>query len=706
MKGNRHIYWHLGSYILRTPVFPYKDVHLHDYSSPLFQEAIYLASSDLFTEIGKDRLHLSEKEQETLCRYWSRASTRSTPFGLFATCSVGKIGGENQIEIKATEDMKRVTLLASEVLYSLSQSIEGKLIDKGIKFYPNDSIYEVDDHIRYVERDGDDLLLQSVKNNDTLKAIIHHTRKGCDIEELLAIDANNHSKEAMREYIYALIKNGILVSELSPSIYGEDTLIHLIGICQKYDVGQQLLNCLKSIKSSLELIDRTLAHNDLAIDCIKENLHELGVEWTGALIQSDCFRKYENATLSESVVDDVSDYIDILCTCNKPATNSIEAFQKEFEKKYGDAHVPLLLAMDNELGIGYPVGHISNERNGILAGIGGTKPMKSPLINRLSNIEITVLKKVLQVSKSKPNVEEIYLTDDDFIKGEENESPLKNCMPTISALCNIYIEKGNTVTIDLKHVGGSSAANLIGRFCHLDKTFIGLSDLIRQKDERCKNQEKLVAEIVHLPMRNVINIIHRPEMRSAFIHYLGSAGNTSGEAISASDLMIRSQGGRLHLFSKEHGEITPVLSNAHNYRIGKSDVYQFLCDYQHYTNISPSIPSFDNLFNMIGYLPRIKYKNIIISKRKWIVTEAAVDCYSEQRRMMDGIPDKVVIREYDNELYIDFSDRMDRSIFVKMLKRKKKLEVEEVLFSESNLIVNKGNSRYCGEFIIPLYRTI
>ncbi len=703
MKENQHIYWHLGSHILRTPIFPYQDVRLHDYSKPLFQEAIYLASSDLFTEIEKDRQHLSEKEQETLCRYWSRASTRSTPFGLFATCSVGKIGGENQIEIKAADDVKRVTLLASEVLYSLSRSIEEKLIDKGIKFYPNDSIYEVDDRIRYVERDGDDLLLQSVKNNQVLSGILHQARKGCDIEELLTINARNHSKEALRKYIHDLIKNGILVSELNPSVYGEDTMVHIIEICQKYDAGQCLLNRLKSIKSSLEMIDGALAHNDMAIDRIKENLHELGVEWKGALIQSDCFREYENVTLSESVVDDVAGFIDILCACNKPAKRSLEAFQKEFEKRYGDAHVPLLLAMDNELGIGYPVGHISYVRDGILAGIGEAKVMKDASAKRLSDIEISVLKKVLQASRNNSDVEEICLTNDDFIKGEGSQ--LKDGMPTINVLCSIYIEGGNRVTIDLKHVGGSSAANLIGRFCHLDKAFIGLSDLIKQKDEEAGRQGRLVAEIVHLPMRNVINIIHRPEMRSAFIHYLGSAGNTAGVAISASDLMLRSQRGKLRLFSKDHGEIIPVLSNAHNYKMGKSDVYQFLCDYQYYTNIGPSMPAFDNLFNMIGYLPRIKYKNIIISKRKWIVTEAADGCPGEQWRMTNGIPDKVVIKEYDNELFIDFSDKMDRTIFVKMLKRKKKLEIEEILFSESDLIINKGNSKYCGEFIIPLYRT-
>ena len=142
------------------------------------------------------------------------------------------------------------------------------------------------------------------------------------------------------------------------------------------------------------MIDGALAHNDMAIDRIKENLHELGVEWKGALIQSDCFREYENVTLSESVVDDVAGFIDILCTCNKPAKRSLEAFQKEFEKRYGDAHVPLLLAMDSELGIGYPVGHISYVRDGILAGIGEAKVMKDASAKRLSDIEISVLKKV------------------------------------------------------------------------------------------------------------------------------------------------------------------------------------------------------------------------------------------------------------------------------------------------------------------------
>ena len=56
-------------------------------TSIIFREAIYLASLSLFNET---KTKISEKSKVSLVKYYNRASTRYTPFGLFAGVSLSK----------------------------------------------------------------------------------------------------------------------------------------------------------------------------------------------------------------------------------------------------------------------------------------------------------------------------------------------------------------------------------------------------------------------------------------------------------------------------------------------------------------------------------------------------------------------------------------------------------------------------------------
>ena len=65
-------------------------------------ESVYVASSDLYKEIQRYTL-LNDKEKRrvvnSFIRYLSRMSTRSTPFGLFAGCTIGNTGEETQLVV-------------------------------------------------------------------------------------------------------------------------------------------------------------------------------------------------------------------------------------------------------------------------------------------------------------------------------------------------------------------------------------------------------------------------------------------------------------------------------------------------------------------------------------------------------------------------------------------------------------------------------
>ena len=98
--------------IVRTPAFPLRsqfdqNVDQNDIlrylSDPHFTEALYLASPDLHEECFKwqqGRLvepNKVEKLVHSLVKYFCRISSRCTPFGLFAGCSVATWGEENRV---------------------------------------------------------------------------------------------------------------------------------------------------------------------------------------------------------------------------------------------------------------------------------------------------------------------------------------------------------------------------------------------------------------------------------------------------------------------------------------------------------------------------------------------------------------------------------------------------------------------------------
>jgi hypothetical protein len=70
-----------------------------------------------------------EKGEDKACysayRYYQRACTRPTPFGLFAGCSVGKIGGEyTNILLFGQDKYRRNTRLDMNYICALTQQIE------------------------------------------------------------------------------------------------------------------------------------------------------------------------------------------------------------------------------------------------------------------------------------------------------------------------------------------------------------------------------------------------------------------------------------------------------------------------------------------------------------------------------------------------------------------------------------------------------
>ena len=204
-------YQNFNQFILRTPLYPLDflqkllgenidENQLNSFcNNPIVKEAIFLASPNLYSKIEKWlNDELTDKKElinlpQAIYKYLARMSSRCTPFGLFAGNSVGEVKEKTNLTIPAIKDYRRVTRLDMNYLCSLAQDL---LNDKEIReqtlFYPNNSIYQFGDKLRYTEYYYHNTKrvhhIAAVDCSDYLLNVLGKARGGAKIIELAEAD--------------------------------------------------------------------------------------------------------------------------------------------------------------------------------------------------------------------------------------------------------------------------------------------------------------------------------------------------------------------------------------------------------------------------------------------------------------------------------------------------------------------------------------
>ena len=103
-------------FVFRTPLFPFGYLNKEEalMNNCAFAEAAFIASPELSKEVSKMQQtpEMPQKEKEriiaSLYRYYQRACTRPTPFGLFAGCSTGTIDDATEIQSSELHQMQLI----------------------------------------------------------------------------------------------------------------------------------------------------------------------------------------------------------------------------------------------------------------------------------------------------------------------------------------------------------------------------------------------------------------------------------------------------------------------------------------------------------------------------------------------------------------------------------------------------------------------
>jgi thiopeptide-type bacteriocin biosynthesis protein len=734
----------LETLIIRTPllstdtinanVFSKKEL-IKCYKDPIILEALFIASPSLYYEFVKlvenetDDSTLLNKIEGSLLKYLVRMSFRCTPFGTFAGFSVGKWGKANSFKLN-TSNYEKHTRLDMFYLCSLAKEITNiPDVRNLLLYYPNNTIYKVGDELRYVETkflsSTRKYEISAVEGSNELRQLLSKSINGAPIEELVRhlVDCGFDMIES-KEYLSNLIDAQILVSELEPAITGGDFLEQIIDTLTKLETKtdnwptKKIAIVLRTINEKVKEMDSKMGIHPMNYATILNELAVLNVPINPKyLIQTDLRKQL---TLNENALDSkiagsvrkAVNFLNLFLPFNKPHKPDLERFKQAFFSRYETKEVPLLEALDNEFGVGY----ISNEENNYYTPLVDdifttSSGQQEILLRRNENIDV-LKRKMLDCLTS--GGFEIELNDDD-IRIRQDNLPLPD---TFSAFGSIVSKNSqDNWQVLLKAVPGyGSATGFFGRLTPGDNNV----DLFCK--EICDIESKLypdtiIAEIIHLPQSRVGNLIVRTQIRQYEIPILAKSSCEEKYQVELKDLMVSlDDEGNIVLRSKKlNKKILPRVASAHNFWVNALPIYHFLCDVQ--TQKAKQGLIFD--LGIIGiqypFYPRIKYGSVILSRATWIFSLKEIVFFIEMEqdklikqvetwRKKWKIPERILVIEDDNELFIDFTNELFVQLFKEELVKKKVITFTEYPFVGQCLITDEKNRCYTNEFIATFAR--
>lgn len=686
------------------------------------KNALLLSSSvlnDKRTAIDKGKVLAQKKKDKldvSLTKYFLRAHSRATPFGLYAGIDHAEWGEESKLLFETEKPESIVTTSCIDVdlmhVFLTKLSSFPELIEQ-LEFKPNETLYRVGNQYRYTETIKD---VNSKKYElsafaydafySRLFDFCKPSKKPKDIISYICESAEV-SLEESTEFFHQLITSNVLVHAFELSISGKNMLQQFEAFIEFSDqfisneTGQKLIQLAYKTIANLKEFDRSASSRTRVLKEILDDLSRAYPNFNPSnFVQVNARPLLAKKTLNSKFKISIEKCIRVLSRLSdQPRQKFFERFKDDFLSKFGEKKVPLLRALDPENGINY--GTLSPEqmdKSPLLADLAFPAFANSNAIE-LSNNEYFLLDKINQTIASGEHKISIWEKDISV------SSRQKRFLPTLPVSFSIY-EENNSPLIHLHCVGQSSGINTLARFSEQDEKILETLQQVNEL-EKAYYKDHIVAELVHLPEARMGNVVHRPIFRDYDITYLGKSGQKNSRQIPINDLLICVEDDEIRVYSEKHQKyVMPRLSNAHNYDYRTTQVYQFLCHLQFQKKQDGIYFSWGNLAHLFDHLPRVEIEGVIVSKERWIInydqikriqqTDQIATYFKEQKW-----PLQFLILQGDNYLPIDLTNIWSTQLFKAEIARKKRLEIEEQFDFSTSILKNQ-----CGEGIVHEFAAV
>lgn len=727
--------------VLRTPALP-----LSHYPEPAqatgwladatFLEALYLASPDLHAECRRWQCGELTNPQKVdklvgaLSRYRSRMSSRCTPFGLFAGCSVVPWGSGSQLYLDPATQARHTRL----DMYYLG-ALAGHLatqepLRSRLRYFPNSSRYVLGSELRYIEHGyaadtaAPEHQISAVETSPALERVLAactggQTRQAL-AETLLTKDLAEELADPAEAlaFVDELIVAQLLVSELEPTVTGPEFLDHLRRVLRQVDdpaVPDAHLSAsqavLGDVAARLRALDRPGAgpHEASAYEDIAARLLPLGVPLeAGRLFQVDLLPGVRaGATLTQAYQPALLAALRVLAHLtppNRPAR--LVRFTEQFAARYEEQEVPLLVALDSESGVSY-----SDYGSQPYAPL--VEDLRLPTSVAATSAAPATLTEAQQLLARRLRAAEQhghYSIEVTLAEVEGFPSVAEALPPSFSVVFRVLADG----LLLLEHAGGSSAVNMLGRFAHASPA---IAQLVRHvaDTEQARNPDVLLAEICHLPTNRTGNILQRPCLRAYELPYLAQSGAAPEARLALQHLTLRQRQGRLELRDARTGRrVIPRLGSSHNYTHEALPTYQLLCDLQTQGLQASLGVNWEAIAPHATFRPRISSQGVLLQAASWqlsaadlaplLVPAAPAAAWAAFRQRWQ-VPRYFILAEGDHELLVDADQPASVARWLALVRRPEGCLLREFLFDSATALVRDPAGRpYTNQFVAALLR--
>lgn len=690
MKPRPFSYRPLDRFVVRVPRLPVERYHsdatatdaaelLHRAASDTdMRAALAVSSESLDAALARPGAPGKKARQrvDSLLRYLIRASTRPTPFGLFAGVGLGRWDESTDLALAGRPHPIRVRADMGWLM-GLVQALDARReVRTRLRWIANPMIIERAGRIFLEERadpTGRNLEALSMRATGVVQRALAATRTPIAYSELVAHLVENTpraTRAKVEELIDRLWHEGLLYTDLRPPLLAPDPLGHVIerlSAVTEASAERHALAELAQIMARLEQCApaawasayREAVPRARAIGGASQAAGEQ------APFQVDMGLALAGERLHRRLADEIAEAAELLLRLSPipDGSSSLAAYREQFHARYGhDREVPLLEVLDPTFGLGPPgTGHAppgrQSERPGAQA--------RNTLVLQLA---LRAIRDGLQV---------VELDDELVARLEtgpidpERLPPSLEVFASLAAASPAAIDAGEHLVV--MGMGVAGAGRSLGRFAYVVGTDVdALLDQAARAEAAAHDPGLLWCELVYLPRQpRVGNVAIRPRVRPFELDVLVTPAASPGATLHLDDLWLGVRDRRFYVRSASRdAEVVFTATHMLTYRQAPQ-VVRFLSEL-----------SQDGIRQLTdfpwgpaaGYpfLPRVQRGRVVLSPARWYVdATTATDQLAggDPARFEDAfarwrdrwhVPRHVYLTAGDNRLLLDLACTLHR----------------------------------------------
>ncbi|CAJ1315261.1 hypothetical protein AASFL403_08595 [Paenibacillus nuruki] len=569
----------------------------------IYMERILIASPELYKELKKinsEDKNINKNIIEKCLKYLIRMSSRSMPFGLFS--GVSSLSFEHSHINPLSFKKVRVSI---EWLNVVSKLIESNTTtSSNIQLEKNSLTREIEQNLIIDRLVNKQLKRTEIKVNKFISALINFIEKPKSINEILIhlSDGSDRQKNKILDLLQLLLSHDILISNIRPGSIAikKDMLQALISKCNE---NEFLYYELKEIAELIQKYENTdlgkgssLYHDvvgKMSLICSHKRY-----------IVVDLFLDNKLSVLSKDIGEKVLKDTEFLSFHLYSYQHNWQQYFEKFIEKYGYYNeLPLMDLLDPDYGLG----RIDFNK----------QTTKSTML-----LERYMLSKIQQANIENKDI--IELTEIDKTNFQNmNRDPVNFKLKADYDIKFGIIEEAGEQKIILDEQNFSlRKGSFTGRF-EPDYEYTCIEQ---------SNQTYIQAELNIVPDNYAdIGITYNAPSYQINITSTSQTG-TEERNINVKDLYVGANPSGLYIKSlKLNKEIIPVTTHLLQYiNFNENPVLLFLAEFSNYKYSMPRNLTFPSLYTL-NYIPRIEYKNIIISPKRWNILWEDMNSYIQNK---------------------------------------------------------------------------